>query len=61
MISIAVMAKANDKRGLQASRSTRDREATKAEILGAAVEEFARNGLANARIEAIALILASVK
>lgn len=36
------------------ARSPRDREATQAEILDAAVEEFARHGLANARIEAIA-------
>ena len=36
------------------ARSTRDPEATKTEILDAAVEEFARHGLANARIEAIA-------
>jgi AcrR family transcriptional regulator len=43
-----------NKRASKASRNTRDREATKTEILDAAVEEFARNGLANARIEAIA-------
>ena len=36
------------------ARSTRDAEATKTEIMEAAVEEFARHGLANARIEAIA-------
>ncbi|MBW4644493.1 MAG: TetR/AcrR family transcriptional regulator [Goleter apudmare HA4340-LM2] len=35
-------------------RSTRDAEATKTEILDAAVAEFALHGLANARIEAIA-------
>ena len=33
---------------------SRDREATQAEILDASVEEFALNGLANARIETIA-------
>ena len=42
------------RRSSKASRSTRDPEATQAEILDAAVEEFARHGLANARIEAIA-------
>lgn len=36
------------------ARSTRDPVATKTEILDAAVEEFARHGLANARIEEIA-------
>lgn len=35
-------------------RNTRNSEATQAEILNAAVEEFARHGLANARIEEIA-------
>jgi TetR/AcrR family transcriptional regulator len=35
-------------------RNIRNSEATQAEILNAAVEEFARHGLANARIEEIA-------
>ena len=42
------------KRSSKDVRSPRDSAATQAEILDAAVEEFARHGLANARIEAIA-------
>lgn len=39
---------------IKKSVRSRDRKATQAEILDAAVEEFALNGLANARIETIA-------
>lgn len=42
------------KRTSKITRNTRDSKATQAEILDAAVEEFARHGLANARIEEIA-------
>lgn len=49
-----MVAKTKVKRTSKVTRSTRDPEATKTEILDAAVEEFARHGLANARIEEIA-------
>ena len=48
------MARSKGKRSSKVPRSTRDSEATQTEILDAAVEEFARHGLANAHIEAIA-------
>ncbi|MFH7029333.1 MAG: TetR/AcrR family transcriptional regulator [Heteroscytonema crispum UTEX LB 1556] len=41
-------------RSSKVKRASRDSQATQAEILDAAVEEFAQHGLANARIEAIA-------